>query len=80
MPDDAAPPVAPCSDVILALPINDACRALGIGRSSLYELIAKGRIKTARVGGRRLVPLSELIRLLDESTDRGARQSPTGPI
>jgi excisionase family DNA binding protein len=29
---------------------------LGIGRSALYELIAAGKLKTVKVGRRRLVP------------------------
>ena len=38
------------------LPIPDAADALGIGRSMLYEEIARGRIRTVKVGRRRLVP------------------------
>lgn len=49
----------------IALRINEACSALGIGRSSLYELIAAGEIKTSMVAGRRLIPVKELERLLE---------------
>jgi excisionase family DNA binding protein len=36
--------------------IKQATFELGIGRSVLYELIAAGKLKTVRVGRRRLVP------------------------
>lgn len=35
--------------------IPDAARALGLGRSKLYELIAEGRLETVAIGRRRLV-------------------------
>lgn len=53
----------------LALRINDAASALGIGRSTLYALISKGEIKSAVIAGRRVVPVSELRRLLSQNLD-----------
>jgi excisionase family DNA binding protein len=44
----------PQPDRLLSIP--DAADALGIGRSSLYEEIASGRLRTLKVGRRRLVP------------------------
>lgn len=35
--------------------IPDAARALGVGRSKLYELIGEGRLETISIGRRRLV-------------------------
>jgi excisionase family DNA binding protein len=35
--------------------IPDAAKALGVGRSKLYELIAEGRLETVTIGRRRLV-------------------------
>ena len=35
--------------------IPDAARALGLGRSKLYELIAERRLETVSIGRRRLV-------------------------
>ena len=35
--------------------IPDAAKALGIGRSKLYELIGEGRLETVTIGRRRLV-------------------------
>jgi excisionase family DNA binding protein len=38
------------------LAIQQATFELGIGRSALYELIAAGKLKTVKLGRRRLVP------------------------
>jgi excisionase family DNA binding protein len=35
--------------------IPDAAKALGLGRSKLYELIAEQRLETVTIGRRRLV-------------------------
>jgi excisionase family DNA binding protein len=48
----AAGPVAP--DKLLS--IAEAATMLGIGRSGLYGEIAAGRLRSLRVGRRRLVP------------------------
>jgi excisionase family DNA binding protein len=42
------------------LSIEDAARALGIGRTALYSEIGAGRIRTIKVGRRRLVPSSAI--------------------
>lgn len=44
----------------LAHRIPEACRRLGVGRSSLYELIKSGEVKTIKIGTRTLVPETEL--------------------
>ena len=49
----------------LALRINDAARVAGIGRTSLYELINEGKLKTIKVAGRRLIPMSALRELIE---------------
>lgn len=54
----------------LAVRINDACRALGVSRSSIYELIAQRKLKSALIAGRRVVPVSELERLLTEGMSK----------
>lgn len=43
-------------------PTIEACDLLGIGRSSLYELIASGVIQTVKIGRRTLIPHDELER------------------
>jgi excisionase family DNA binding protein len=42
------------------LGVDEAARAAGIGRSLLYGEIAKGRVRTIRIGRRRLVPESAI--------------------
>lgn len=39
----------------LLVSIPDAAKALGLGRSKLYELIAEGRLESVTIGRRRLV-------------------------
>lgn len=38
----------------------DAGRALGLSRSTVYELISRGELASVKVGRRRLVPVTEL--------------------
>ena len=38
-----------------ALRINDAASFYGVGRSTIYKLIAEGKIETVKILGRRLV-------------------------
>ena len=47
----------------MAYRVDEACDALGIGRTSLYELAKSGQLKIIRIAGRTLVPRSELERL-----------------
>lgn len=47
----------------LAYRVTEACAALGIGRTSLYELVKTGELKLIKIAGRSLVPRSELERL-----------------
>jgi predicted site-specific integrase-resolvase len=49
----------------LAWQVNVFCRALGISRTSFYELVKQDKIKTIVMAGRRLVPDSEARRLLE---------------
>jgi excisionase family DNA binding protein len=42
------------------LSIEQAARALGVGRTALYSEIGAGRIRSVKVGRRRLVPSSAI--------------------
>ena len=64
-PTTAQPP-----EFRLAVSVNEACRALNIGRTSLYELLAEKKLCSARVAGRRVIPVSELQRLLADSIEQ----------
>ena len=48
--------------------IQDSTRLLGIGRSSLYGLIAEGEICTAKIGRRTLIPDKEIRRYVESLT------------
>ena len=62
-------------------PINDAVRVLGIGRSTLYELIATGEIHTVKIGRRTLIAHDELERYVTRLTEREAAESvPQGKL
>jgi excisionase family DNA binding protein len=44
----------------LLLNTTEAAQILGIGRTTLYDLIRTNRIRTVKVGARRLVPIDAL--------------------
>lgn len=48
----------------LAFTIAEACHAVGIGRSKLYELIGRGRIETRKIGSRTIIPAESLRALI----------------
>ena len=48
----------------LAVPVKVACHVLGVGNTTLYDLIKKGRVTTTTIGRRRLVIYSSLEALL----------------
>jgi excisionase family DNA binding protein len=50
----------PAIAALLAYGIPDACRALSIGRTRLYALIAEGKIEARQCGGRTLIPAESL--------------------
>ena len=49
----------------------EAARALGIGRSKLYELLAKGQLESVRIGNCRRVPAQALHNFLAELSKAG---------
>jgi excisionase family DNA binding protein len=48
--------------------IPEVCRLLGVGRSSIYELIASGRLASVAIGRRRLIAAAEIERFAAELT------------
>jgi excisionase family DNA binding protein len=48
----------------LAHQIPEACRRIGVARTSIYELIKAGEIKSIKIGSRTLIPESELQRFI----------------
>ncbi len=69
-----AAPLAPVPDRLLS--IDEAADALGIGRSRLYEEVSAGRLRSLKVGRRRLVPASAITAYIESLADgerRGSR-------
>ena len=44
--------------------VKEACEMVGIGKTKLYELVARGEVKTTKVGSRRLVHMDSIHALL----------------
>ena len=40
----------------LAYRVNEFCRVVGLGRTTVYGLIADGTLPTVKIRGRRLIP------------------------
>ena len=45
----------------------EAAGLFGLSRSSLYAAIDRGEIRSVKLGGRRLIPASEIRRILGEA-------------
>ena len=62
-------------DKLLLTPV-EAARALGIGRSKVYELLSSGALDSVRIGSCRRVPAEALHSFLVElrHAGRGARR------
>ena len=54
------------NDDRLTVSIAEACRLTGLGRTSIYELVNEGRVRTTRIGTRRLVHVDSLRALVAE--------------
>ena len=47
--------------------INEFSEILGVSQQHIFNVIKRGEIKKVKVGGRSLIPISELQRLLDSA-------------
>lgn len=45
--------------------VADAAKAIGVSRATLYNYLADGKIDTVKVGGRRLVKIESVKRLVE---------------
>jgi excisionase family DNA binding protein len=61
----------------LSVPIPDACRIVGIGRTLLYQEIAAGRIQARKAGRKTLIPVESLHAWLNALPDALALQNNT---
>ncbi|MBV9825861.1 MAG: helix-turn-helix domain-containing protein [Alphaproteobacteria bacterium] len=48
----------------LTVPVKKACEIVGVGNTTMYDLIKSGRVKTSTIGRRRLVLYSSLEELV----------------
>lgn len=51
----------------LAYSIGEACEATSLGRSTIYNLIAAGRLRLRKVGRRSVILGEDLERLLEDA-------------
>ncbi|SCL16772.1 transcriptional regulator, AlpA family [Micromonospora nigra] len=54
------------------LRVEEAARALGIGRSLVYDLIRSGRLRSFKVGSRRLIPAAAIDDVITTLTEEAA--------
>lgn len=64
---DNPTPIAP-----RVLRVEEAARALGIGRSLTYDLIRSGRLRSFKVGSRRLIPATAIDETIATLTEEAA--------
>lgn len=50
---------------LVAYSIDQATIALGVSKPTLYKLIGDGTLRTVMVGRRRLIPATELTRMME---------------
>ena len=55
------------------LSVEEAARRAGVGRSLLYGLIARGRLRSVKVGRRRLIPADAIGELARQPLSSPAR-------
>jgi excisionase family DNA binding protein len=63
--------VASTADRLLYTP-NEAAETLGIGRSTLYVLLARGAIASVRIGTSRRIPATALHSFIHELTEEAS--------
>ena len=51
----------------LTLTVGAACDTLGVGRSTIYGMIASGELKSVMIGGRRLIPRASIEALVQRA-------------
>jgi excisionase family DNA binding protein len=59
----------------LAYPVNTFAKAIGVGRSKVYEEIRNGRLRAKKLGGRTLITGKDARDYLDCLPDARAQQA-----
>lgn len=57
----------------LALGIDDAARVIGVARSMLYEIVARGELPSFKIGRRRMILAKELETYINRVAVENAR-------
>lgn len=52
--------------------VSNAAKMLGIGRTKLYDMLAKGELLSMRIGTRRLVKVESIKALIERATGGAA--------
>jgi excisionase family DNA binding protein len=50
--------------------VADACKAIGVGRTVLYELLSQGKLDSITLGRRRLITTESIRRLVSSASQR----------
>ena len=58
----------------LLVGVKDAARMAGVGRDWFYSAVREGRVRSLRVGRRRLIPVTELKAWIARELDNVERQ------
>ena len=61
------PLLSPIEDGRGAVSVNEAADYLGLGRSSLNRLVYSNELLSIKIGGRRLIPITELKNYLNKA-------------
>ncbi len=56
----------------LSFNVNEACRAIGVGRTKVYDLINRGELETFRLDGRTLIRADDLAAFIDRVSGKRA--------
>ena len=65
------------TEAALAATIPEACRLSGLGRSTIYELVKSGRLKSSTIGKRRLILLASLREVIETGAKLAERSGKT---
>ncbi len=71
MQDRTGSPQVPIEPLLLRT--DEAARVLGIGRSTLYALIASGELPVVRIGRATRIPMAALVRWVEAHAVGGER-------
>lgn len=56
----------------IAISVIEAARRLSLGKSTVYRLAKAGKVRFVKIGGRTLVPVAELDRIITDAAPRRA--------